>query len=998
MGKKCVCLVFASFLVLGPALAANATVDPVGWWKFDDQTGTTAVDSSVNKNNGTLNGGVTWITGQLGGAVQCDGNNGYVSLPIGSVISKLTSSTFAIWANYSRAGGAWQRIFDFGTGQTVNMFLTPAQGASNTGNMRFAITTGGAGAESQLNAPSRLATGWHHIAVVFDGSTRAMQLYLDGAVVASGTTTTLPNALGNTTQNWLGQSQYPDAHYQGALDDLRIYDRVLGQAEIRKVMQGIAYGMASSPYPQNNTKDVHRDAALGWMPGEVAKTHDVYLGTSLAEIMSASRTNPGTVLVSKGQDANSYVPPAVLEFGKTYYWRVDEVNAVPTTIYTGMIWSFTVEPVSIPITGVTATASSAYTAKGMTADKSCNGSGIDPNTDAHSITAADMWTTNKGTTLPAWIQYTFDRPYKLDKLLVWNSNQQMESDVGYGAKDVTIEYSPDGTTWTGLGDFVFAQASGEPNYVANTTVDFAGIRAQAVKLTINSNYSDFVQQVGLSEVRFYAIPVFAREPVPAADANFVDPRAPLSWRAGREAVSHQVYVGTDPNAVQAGTVPFGTATSAEYEAPIALDQTYYWKVVEVNNATTPSTWAGDVWSFTTNSYIVVDDFESYTDQEGEAVFQIWIDGYESQGKNGAWVGLQGDPVNGTYCDRVIRHGGSQSMPVTYTNTGGIASEAVYTFLEAQDWSQYGITTLVVWFRGDMNNVPAPLYVKINNTKVQFNNGASATAFPLWKQWNIDLTGLGATLKSVQSLTIGIGDGMSISNGSMWFDDIRLYATAPPIAVPADPGTNGLVALYAMEGDAKDTSGKGNNGTVSGGPSFVNGMAGYGKALSFDGLDDYVTLPIGTMLSTMSSITVGAWINWTGTTGYQRVFDFGNDQTTNFWMTPNRGGTSSGRVAITIGGNGAESGLNGTGYIGTGWHHVAVTIDGATKAMVFYIDGTAVRSGTTALLPKDMGVTTNDWLGRSQYTADSFYSGLMDDFRIFNRALSASEIRYLAGDR
>ena len=362
MGKQWVCLVCA-FLVFGPALAAQAAVGPVGWWMFDEKTGTTAADSSPNKNNGTVNGGATWVVGQIGGAVQCDGTNDFVSLPIGGLISKLTNSTFAIWANYSQQGGAWQRILDFGTGETVNMFLTPAIGGSNTGNLRFAITAGGSGAESQLTAQNRLATGWHHLAVVINGDARTMQLYLDGNVVASGATNTLPSGLGNTTQNWLGRSEYgADAYYQGSLDDFRIYDRTLTQEEVQKVMLGGGFGTAGAPLPEDKATDVLRDVSLGWTPADGAKTHDVYLGTSFADVNNASRATPLNVLVSKGQDPNSYAPPAVFTLGQTYYWRVDEVNAAPDfTVFRGDVWQFTVEPYSypIPVTAITPIASSA---------------------------------------------------------------------------------------------------------------------------------------------------------------------------------------------------------------------------------------------------------------------------------------------------------------------------------------------------------------------------------------------------------------------------------------------------------------------------------------------------------------------------------------------------------------------------------------------------------------------------------------------------------------
>jgi hypothetical protein len=98
--------------------------------------------------------------------------------------------------------------------------------------MRFAITTAAGAGESMLTAPEMLPAGWHHVAVVINGTSRTMQLYLDGAVVVSGTTNTLPSNLGNTTQNWLGRSQYPDPYFNGSLDDFRIYSRALSSAEV----------------------------------------------------------------------------------------------------------------------------------------------------------------------------------------------------------------------------------------------------------------------------------------------------------------------------------------------------------------------------------------------------------------------------------------------------------------------------------------------------------------------------------------------------------------------------------------------------------------------------------------------------------------------------------------------------------------------------------------------------------------------------------------------
>ncbi len=349
-----------------------------------------------------------------------------------------------------------------------------------------------------------------------------------------------------------------------------------------------------------------------------------------------------------------------------------------------------------------------------------------------------------------------------------------------------------------------------------------------------------------------------------------------------------------------GTVPAVTLTSTQYGAPVTLGQTYYWKVTEVNQAMTPSSWDGDVWSFTTQSFLVVDDFESYTDKTGSTIYDTWIDGL-TNGASGSQVGYMQAP----FAEQVLVHGGAQSMPLFYDNSKTPHySEAERSFTPPQDWSQFGVTTLTIWFRGDPNNTAAPVYAKINGTKVVFNNGAAATTFSVWKQWNINLASVGTNLKSVKTLDIGVGDGKGNEKGTLFVDDILLYATAPQVVVPADPGTNGLVALYTMEGNVQDTSGKGNNGTASGNPVYGNGPNGYGKALKFDGLDDYVTLPIGNLLSTLSNITVATWVNYSGTGGnWQRIWDFGSGTTANMYVTPVGSGGLTGPMLFGIVGGG-----------------------------------------------------------------------------------------------
>ena len=137
-----------------------------------------------------------------------------------------------------------------------------------------------------------------------------------------------------------------------------------------------------------------------------------------------------------------------------------------------------VEPVALPIIDITATASSTFGESGP--ERTIDGSGLAD--DLHGTSADDMWISGG---IPATIEYAFDRAYKLHELWVWNSNQLIESFVGFGGKDVVIEHSLDGENWTLLaGVGPLARAPGAKGYAHNSTIDFDGATAQYVRVII----------------------------------------------------------------------------------------------------------------------------------------------------------------------------------------------------------------------------------------------------------------------------------------------------------------------------------------------------------------------------------------------------------------------------------------------------------------------------------------------------------------------------------
>ncbi|HEC02885.1 MAG TPA: discoidin domain-containing protein, partial [Phycisphaerales bacterium] len=309
---------------------------------------------------------------------------------------------------------------------------------------------------------------------------------------------------------------------------------------------------AVKPSPENEATDVLRETVLSWMPGEFAEQHDVYLGTNFDDVNNAAVTvDPAGIY--KGRQSDTVYAPGRLDLGQTYYWRVDEVNAAPDlTVFKGDVWSFTVEPVGYPIENITVSASSANR-DDEGPENTINGSGLDAD-DLHSSESAAMWLSSIMDPNAAWIQYEFDRIYKLYQMRVWNYNSSVEPVVGFGIKEAKIEYSADGADWSVLGTtHEFARGAGLAGYGSNTTVDLAGVAAKHVRITANSNWGGIVNQVGLSEVRFLYIPVWAREPNPDSGATDTNVDTILSFRAGREAARHDVYLSTDEQAVIDGT-------------------------------------------------------------------------------------------------------------------------------------------------------------------------------------------------------------------------------------------------------------------------------------------------------------------------------------------------------------------------------------------------------------------------------------------------------------
>ncbi|UCC99263.1 MAG: LamG domain-containing protein [Phycisphaerales bacterium] len=568
---------------------------------------------------------------------------------------------------------------------------------------------------------------------------------------------------------------------------------------------------AHSPDPPDGNKTALPDVVLSWRPGVNAATHDVYFGPSRVDVAA------GTGGTFKRNQASKTYAPEGLQNGTVYFWRIDEVEADGTTKHAGEVWGFRTldDPALVgwwkldERQGIVAFDSSGYGNHGTIGGNPQPAAGaidgallLDGSDDYISIDGVADHMTNNNFTVSAWI-----KTKQADEGTLFGSNSGSTSNLQFGVKsgNVWVDDGPETQFPPAVNNnqwhMVTYVRDGATAYIYIDGVlqgtdpaedePAADLRWSIGQEWDNSPSDEFEGTV--DDARFYTRPLsdeevarvfrgdvdLAHSPKPADGSTpDVERATPLSWSPGEKATEHDVYFGTDELTVQAVDASDTTGiyrsrqSLTSYTPPEALawgGGPYYWRIDENNSDGTIS--KGNVWSFTVANYLIVDDFEDYNDWPPNEIYTAWQDGYLNPA-NGAQAGYLTPPL----VETVIVHGGGQSMPLSYGNTGGATySEAERSFAVGQDWTRHGIQTLVLYFHGTSGNT-GQLYVKVNGSKVLYDGDAADIARPRWKQWNIDLASLGIDLQNVTTLGIGMdGDGAS---GTLYFDDIRLYRQSP----------------------------------------------------------------------------------------------------------------------------------------------------------------------------------------------------------------------------
>jgi hypothetical protein len=639
---------------------ANAQVEGlVAHWRLDEGAGTTAGDASGNGNTGTLNGGAQWTAGKLDGAVYLDGVDDYIEVP--NVLTEIGTLAFWFKPDWDGSDPADYRLFDASLGG-IYFFISKGANHADINPEEFGFYLEDASDADYQGIeidPAGVinADTWHHVTVTWEFGGGPAILYLDGQEVSRANSIGGFPALNPNPRFGLETFVYiPSANgAKAVIDDIMFYDKVLTEAEIQVIMVGLgAFPYAWNPSPKDGTLLNDTWVSLGWSPGDFAVSHDVYLGDNLNDVNEATRDSD----VFRGnQDTLFYVAgfpgyayPDGLVPGTTYYWRIDEVNdAEPNSPWKGDIWSFSVPP------------KTAY----------------DPvPADGAEFVLTDVtltWTGGFGSRL---------------HYVVFGGDYDEVSNAAMGAPRGTANYSP--------GPLELAKTY----YWRVDEFDGAG--------THKGEVWSFTTEGAVSG------------PNPADGSVDVSPTQILTWTAGAVASSHEVYFGTDADAVKNATT-----ASPEYKGPKALGEesydpgkltlntTYYWRIDEVNGTNPDSPWAGNVWSFATGNFFVIDDFEHY-DANDNQIWYAWHDGlgYGAPGTPNYFAGngtgaAVGDETTASYTEETIVHGGGQSMPFTYDNNKqGYSkySEVELTLTDQRDWTEEGVTELSLWFRGNPASV------------------------------------------------------------------------------------------------------------------------------------------------------------------------------------------------------------------------------------------------------------------------------------------------------
>ena len=333
-------LIFLVSFILVLSVAGNALADLVAHWPLDEGSGTTAVDFSGNGHDGTIGGTASWLAGQSGLALDFDGASTYIDMDDQVVVG---TWSLAMWLKprdipYTAADQDFYAVMHTDAWAAGAMHLHLRQ---TTSELNADFNSG-----PDVTATTILqADEWYHAVVtVTDEGDGGSQMYINGVLEAEGSGGSGGDFLGPLN---FGSWNNSGRNYHGLIDDIRVFDHVLSEAEIMSAMAGEIWPYAWGPTPEDGGMHMDTWANLSWKPGGFAASHDVYMGDNFDDVVAGAEStfqgNQVDTFFVAGFPGFAF--PDGLIPGTTYYWRIDEVNDTePNSPWKGDIWSFMIPP------------------------------------------------------------------------------------------------------------------------------------------------------------------------------------------------------------------------------------------------------------------------------------------------------------------------------------------------------------------------------------------------------------------------------------------------------------------------------------------------------------------------------------------------------------------------------------------------------------------------------------------------------------------------------
>jgi len=363
-----------------------------------------------------------------------------------------------------------------------------------------------------------------------------------------------------------------------------------------------------------------------------------------------------------------------------------------------------------------------------------------------------------------------------------------------------------------------------------------------------------------------------------------------------------------------------------------------------------------------------------------------------------------------------------SFPITdcvKDNTTGLTWEGKPTSglrASSDEYTSYNSTTALQNCTGATCVAPTQSQIDASTNSIGYKNAVNASSLCGYADWRLP------TLTELQGLALsGVG---SPTIDTTWFPNTqgRGYWTSTPSPSQAglawsvnfnDGGTgyynsgynrdflrlvrdqsivtNGLVAYYPFDGNANDASGNGNHGIDNGGVSYISGAKGL--AANFDGVNDYISIPHHSIFNLGTSFTLSVWVNISsGAYDAIRIIDKATGGTCNGWNFDTHDSSQPGfrmRMDSSCPWINSQS-----AFSADSWHHLLVTVDNLQAT--FYLDGMVDGSGRISTPPSN---TLDLYIGSAHpSTNDSMFKGQLDEIRMYNRALTPTEIQQLYAQR